>query len=86
MAKLPQSEYEGGGVMPNGIFPQDDGVLLSASDQLMLLSSTGQTTDSHAPVDPYYWHGGMDPGPAPKQPKRTLKKRSERYYESPSQY
>lgn len=84
--KLPESEYEGGGVMPNGIFPQLDGVELSASDQLMLLSSTGQTTDSHAAVDPFYWSGNSVPEPIQKVRRPKRMKQRDRYRESPSPY
>jgi len=84
MATTGESEYGGMGVMANGIFPQEDGVVLSSSDQLMLLSSTGQVENSHAPVDPYYWHGEVEPEPVPKGKRRgsNLLKPSTRYRES----
>lgn len=77
-----ESEYGGGGVMPNGIFPQEDGVELSPSDQLMLMSATGSTTDSHAPVDPYYWHGNVKPATVVKKPKPKRITEAQRYKES----
>ena len=52
-----RSEYEGGGVMPNTVFPKGNDAL-TASDQLRLDSITGQTEDSRAPVDPWHWQGG----------------------------
>lgn len=84
MATTGESEYGGMGVMPNGIFPQEEGVILSSSDQLMLLSSTGQTENSHAPVDPYYWHGEVAPEEIRPGPRRgsKLTKPSTRYRES----
>lgn len=52
-----RSEYGGGGVMPNTVFPKGTEAL-TASDQLRLQSITGQETDSRAPVDPWFWQGG----------------------------
>lgn len=82
---MKESEYDGGGVMPNGIYPQEDGTALSARDQLRLLSLTGQTEDSHAPVDPYFWNGAVAPEPLPKPKSRNGKliKQQDRYRESP---
>lgn len=51
------SEYEGGGVMPNTVFPKGTEALTPA-DKLRLDSITGQDTDSRAPVDPWHWQGG----------------------------
>lgn len=51
------SEYEGGGVMPNTVFPKGSDALTPA-DKLRLDSITGQDTDSRAPVDPWHWQGG----------------------------
>jgi len=57
-SKLPdRSEYEGGGVMPNTVFPKGADAL-TASDKLRLQSITGQEEDSRAPVDPWFWQGG----------------------------
>ena len=77
------SEYEGNGVMANGIFPQTSDVELSASDQLMLVSGTGSTTDSHAPIDPYFWHGGMRPDPVQPRIRPRQITEKERYRETP---
>jgi hypothetical protein len=55
-----RSEFEGGGVMPNTVFPKGTEAL-TASDRLRLQSLTGQEEDSRAPVDPYFWQGGTRP-------------------------
>ena len=55
-----RSEYEGGGVMPNTVFPKGEDAL-TASDKLRLQSLTGQETDSRAPIDPYFWYGNVAP-------------------------
>ncbi len=52
-----RSEFEGGGVMPNTVFPKGPEAL-TPSDKLRLQSLTGQETDSRAPVDPWFWQGG----------------------------
>ena len=52
-----RSEYEGGGVMPNTVFPKGPDAL-TPSDKLRLQSITGQEEDSRAPVDPWFWQGG----------------------------
>lgn len=52
------SEFEGGGVMPNTVFPKNSDAL-TASDKLRLQSITGQEEDSRAPVDPWFWQGGQ---------------------------
>jgi hypothetical protein len=81
---MKESEYDGGGVMPNGVYPQDDGDHLSARDKLRLLSRTGQTEDSHAPVDPYFWYGNMAEEPVyhPRRPRKITQR--QRYTESPT--
>lgn len=56
------SEYEGGGVMPNTVFPKGTDALTNG-DKLRLQSITGQEEDSRAPVDPWFWQGGVYPGP-----------------------
>lgn len=56
------SEYEGGGLMPNTVFPKKSDSL-TPSDKLRLMSITGQTEDSRAPVDPYFWYGNEAPDP-----------------------
>lgn len=57
------SEFDGGGVMPNTVYPKGNDAL-TPSDKLRLLSMTGQTEDSRAPVDGYYWTGATAPDPA----------------------
>lgn len=88
------SEYEGGGVMPNTVFPKESDAL-TASDKLRLMSITGQEEDSRAPVDPYFWHGGVAQDPREKQraQKEAARKTRDinraaaaRYKESRSQY
>lgn len=56
------SEYDGGGVLPNTIYPKGADALTLA-DKLRLLSITGQMEDPLAPPDPYFWNGnvGRDP-------------------------
>lgn len=53
-----RSEYDGGGVMPNTVYPKGNDAL-TASDKLRLQSITGQEEDSRAPVDPWFWQGGQ---------------------------
>ncbi len=62
------SEFEGGGVMPNTVFPKGAKALTN-DDKLRLQSTTGQEIDSQASVDPFFWHGNE--GPDPEQAKRT---------------
>ena len=52
------SEFEGGGLMPNTVFPMGSEAL-TASDKLRLQSITGQEEDPNAPVDPWFWNGGQ---------------------------
>lgn len=52
-----RSEFEGGGVMPNTVFPKGSEAL-TPSDKLRLQSITGQEEDSRAPVNPWFWQGG----------------------------
>lgn len=54
------SEYEGGGVMPNTVFPKGTDAL-TASDKLRLQSMTGQETDARTAVNPYHWYGNVAP-------------------------
>lgn len=51
-----RSEYGGGGVMPNTVFPKGTEAL-TASDKLRLQSITGQEEDSRAAPDPGFWYG-----------------------------
>lgn len=48
------SEFEGGGVMPNGVFPR---AIPNASDQLRLMSTTGQTEDTSARRNHWFFLG-----------------------------
>lgn len=57
---MEHSEYDGGGVMPNTVYPKGSEALTPA-DKLRLQSITGQETDSRAPVDPYHWYGNVRP-------------------------
>lgn len=52
-----RSEFDGGGVMPNTVYPKGRQALTN-SDKLRLQSITGQEEDSRAPVNPYFWQGG----------------------------
>lgn len=74
-----ESEYGGGGVLPNGVIPQEEGVIPNSTDQLLLLSSTGQTRNTHTPVDPYYWRGGVAPEPVEPLEPTEFVTQSERY-------
>lgn len=86
-----RSEFDGGGVMPNTVYPKGTEALTN-SDKLRLQSLTGQETDSRAPVDPYHWTGGIKPDPqaerqikAERQRKNRvlLQQERNRYRESP---
>ena len=71
------SEYEGGGVLPNTIYPKGADAL-TPSDKLRLLSITGQTEDPMAQPDPGYWYGNdyFDPNfVQPPDPQRVAKER-----------
>lgn len=85
------SEYEGGGLMPNTVFPKGNDAL-TPSDKLRLQSLTGQEEDSRAPLDPYHWYGNAKPDFAPekaaaraRQEQNRQMRREEiaRYKESP---
>lgn len=78
------SEYEGGGVMPNTVFPKGEDAL-TAADRLRLQSITGQETDSRARPNPYHWRGGIDPRAFDVQtPERiTYAEEKDRYKEHP---
>jgi hypothetical protein len=52
-----RSEFEGGGVQRNTIFPKGADALTPA-DKLRLGYITGQETDPNAPPDPWFWQGG----------------------------
>ncbi len=85
------TEYNGGGVMPNTVFPMGPDAL-TPSDKLRLQSITGQEIDSQAPVDPYHWYGNLRPDESSDrqvQMKRRQRHRAlrnserDRYRESP---
>ena len=78
-----QSEFGGGGVLPNTLFPQVAGVAMTASDQLRLMSITGQETDTHATPDPYFWQGGIFPLPIVKKVVPAIPTEGQRYTETP---
>ena len=86
-----RTEFEGGGVMPNTVYPKGADSLTNG-DRLRLQSITGQDTDSRAPVDDYHWYGNVRPDPmadqliqAEQKRKREQIKSTERnrYKESP---
>lgn len=54
------TEFDGGGVMPNTVYPKGPEALTN-SDKLRLQSLTGQDTDPRAPLDPYHWYGNAKP-------------------------
>lgn len=56
----PRSEFEGGGVQENTIYPKSPDALQNG-DRLRLISITGQEADVTAPPDPYFWYGGVAP-------------------------
>lgn len=85
------SEYGGGGVMPNTVFPMGSDAL-TPSDKLRLQSLTGQETDSQAPLDDQFWHGNQQYDTtlelreqnARAQKQRTIARRERnRYRETP---
>lgn len=88
---MEHSEYEGGGVMPNTVFPKGSDALTPA-DKLRLQSITGQETDPQAPVDPYHWYGNVKPDEASVEADRAAKqertralaqREADRYRETP---
>lgn len=78
------SEYEGGGVMPNTVFPKGQEAL-TAKDKLRLQSITGQEIDPSVAPNPYHWYGGVTPDTIPEDTRdRDLKAAErDRYRESP---
>jgi hypothetical protein len=78
----PRSEFEGGGVMRNTVFPKGTDAL-TASDKLRLQSITGQEEDSKAAPDPYFWQGGVKPEPVVVIDERELLRDPDRYRETP---
>lgn len=91
---MDRSEYEGGGLMPNTVFPKGTEALTPA-DKLRLQSLTGQETDSRAKVDPYFWYGGVRPDPREETRAKAAKAQilaeqraieAQRYKETPFPY
>jgi hypothetical protein len=78
------SEYEGGGVMPNTVFPKGSDAL-TPSDKLRLQSITGQEDDATVAPNPYHWHGNVRPDPITPGPTEAEIYRDERdrYRETP---
>lgn len=79
-----RSEYEGGGVMPNTVFPKGSDALTPA-DKLRLGYITGQETDSRATPDPGAFHGNEFYDPAyvvPPDPDRVARERHNRQVEA----
>jgi len=74
---MEHSEYEGGGVMPNTVFPKGSDALTPA-DKLRLQSITGQETDSQAPVDQYHWYGNLVPDTTQEEADRAARLERER--------
>ena len=76
-----RSEYEGGGVMPNTVFPKGTKAL-TASDKLRLQSITGQETDSRATPDPGFWQGNeyfdVNARPEPTQEQKARRQQNRR--------
>ncbi|AVR56906.1 hypothetical protein PBI_TRISCUIT_33 [Microbacterium phage Triscuit] len=86
-----RTEFQGGGVMPNGVFPKGSDAL-TPSDKLMLQSRTGQEVDSRAPLDPGFWYGNSNFDPNMKAPvdrdrirreRQARREEGRRYRESP---
>jgi len=84
MAKRIVSEYGGGGVMPNTVYPKGSDALTPA-DKLRLDSITGQDQDARAPVDPYHWMGGVKPEAVlPGKTDAEIFSQGDRYTELPN--
>lgn len=74
---MEHSEYDGGGVMPNTVYPKGSDAL-TPSDKLRLQSITGQEEDSRAAPDPYFWHGNLPPDTGKIRSDRQHRLREER--------
>ena len=88
---MEHSEYDGGGVMPNTVYPKGSDAL-TPSDKLRLQSITGQETDPQAPVDPYHWYGNVRPNEAlvendrmarEERARQLAQREADRYRETP---
>lgn len=91
MSLRDRSEYQGGGHMPNGVFPKGNDAL-TPSDKLRLGYTTGQEEDSRAKVDPgfFYGNGYFDPNEKPPVDRERIRREKEirrrenaRYRETP---
>lgn len=83
-----RSEFDGGGVMPNTVYPMGADAL-TPSDKLRLQSITGQEDDPRAAVDDYFWYGNQKPLPADISERLAREERlrdRDRYRETPSPY
>jgi hypothetical protein len=79
-----RTEYQGGGVLPNTIFPKGNDAL-TPSDKLRLGYITGQDEDSRATPDPgvFYGNAYFDPNERPRpDPARVARERRARRIES----
>lgn len=86
-----RTEYQGGGVMPNTIFPKGNDAL-TPSDKLRLGYITGQDTDSRAQPDPGVFYGNQyfdlnerrrpDPARVARE-RRVRREESRRYKQTP---
>lgn len=86
-----RSEYDGGGVMPNTVYPKGNDAL-TPSDKLRLGYITGQEEDSRAKSDPgfFYGNGYFDPDEKPpvdrarqQQERQARREEYRRYRETP---
>lgn len=86
-----RTEYQGGGVMPNTIFPKGNDAL-TPSDKLRLGYITGVEDDSRSSVNPgqFYGNSYFDPNerrrPDPARvarERRVRREEGQRYKESP---
>ena len=69
-----RSEFEGGGLLPNTVFPMGDEAL-TASDKLRLQSITGQEKTAFADPDPFFWYGNVQPDPVSDNESRARAER-----------
>lgn len=72
-----RTEFQGGGVMPNGVFPKGNDAL-TPSDKLLLGYTTGQEEDSRAPLDPGVFYGNAYFDPNARPPRDRARETRER--------
>jgi hypothetical protein len=86
-----RTEFQGGGVMPNGVFPKGNDAL-TPSDKFLLGYTTGQEEDSRAKVDPGVFYGNEYFDPNEKRPvdrerlrreQQIRRREARRYRETP---